>query len=127
MASKLLLVALFWASTITAYYDIDDSVLYKIDFPGPKKVHQVVTEDLSLSRVGTESDVGEDSNVGAGGLPDLEEDLTKVVVTSVDNEQYTCSLPKVDSDDGSKAGEYKGLSVLGLLESMFTQQTCAYR
>jgi len=125
MASRVLF-ALLWATCITAYYDIDDSVLYKIDFPGPKKVLQVVTEDSSFAGTGTESGGGV-STVGVAGLPDLEEDLASVVVTSVDNEQYTCSLPQVDSDDGSKSDDYQGLSVLGLLETMFTQQTCAYR
>ena len=43
MAAKIVLLALLWTTSITAYYDIDDSLLYKIEFPGPKKGPIVTT------------------------------------------------------------------------------------
>jgi len=129
METKTILLTLLWTTSITAYYDIDDSLLYKIEFPGPKKAPKVSTEESSSPGAvgpGSENFVG-DASIGSG-LPELsEDDLETVVVTSVDNEKYRCTLPKVKSDDGSNSADYTGLSVLGLLEKMFTQQTCAYR
>lgn len=129
MAAKIVLLALLWTTSITAYYDIDDSLLHKIEFPGPKKGPIVTTEDSSSpgsEGPGSENVVG-DASI-ASGLPEMsEDDLESVVVTSVDNEKYRCTLPKVKTDDGSNSADYTGLSVLGLLEKMFTQQTCAYR
>jgi len=128
MATKIFFIALLWVTTITAYYDIDDSLLYKIEFPGPKKSSQVITEGSSSPGTGTGSEnVVDGMSIGSGLLEMAEEDLDSVVITSVDNEQFRCTFPKVNTDDGSNSAEYTGLSVLGLLEKMFTQQTCAYR
>eukprot|EP00092_Neocalanus_flemingeri_P090692 GFUD01114871.1.p1 GENE.GFUD01114871.1~~GFUD01114871.1.p1 ORF type:complete len:513 (+),score=176.78 GFUD01114871.1:136-1674(+) len=128
MVTKIIIFALMCVTTITAYYDIDDSLLYKIEFPGSGKSSQIITEDSSSPGTGTGSEtVGDSSSVGSGLLDLAEKDLDSVVVTSVDNEQYRCTIPKVNANDGSNSADYTGLSVLGILEKMFTQQTCAYR
>jgi len=121
--NTLALTTLFFYFSI-AYYDIDDSLLYKIEFPGPLK-------NAQLSEQGSEresSDSEKTSSSIGSGLPVInDDDLETVVITSVDNEQFKCTLPKAKPLDDSTASDYTGLSVLGLLEKMFTQQTCAYR
>jgi len=125
MAARTFVVGLFCASFTTAYYDIDDSLLYKIDFPGPSKTPVIITEGSVNDGPGSEN-LGDAS--GGSGLSDLlEEELETVEITSIDNEKYRCTLPKVKSNVGDSKDDYTGLSVLGLLEKMFTQQTCAYR
>jgi len=121
---RTLLLAL-WCVVTTAYYDIDDSLLYKIEFPGPNKAPVISTKEPSEGGPGSEDVGGDGGGAGGSGLP--EEEYDSVDITSVDNEQFRCTLPKVKSDDGGKASEYTGLSVLGLLQKMFTQQSCAYR
>lgn len=127
MTSRTFLLGLLCASLTNAYYDIDDSLLYKIDFPGPSKTPVITPEaEVSVTDSPGSENLGEIS--GGSGLSALaEDDFESVEMTSVDNEKYRCTLPKVKSNDRDSKGEYTGLSVLGLLEKMFTQQTCAYR
>jgi len=127
MTAKIFFIFFLWATTITAYYDIDDSILYKIEFPGHKTSSPVVSEDSGSLGTGAGSENLNVLSSGSGLFDVADEDLDNVVLTSVDSEKYSCALPKVNTDDGSKSSEYTGLSVLGLLEKMFTQQTCAYR
>jgi len=93
-----------------AEYNIDDSTLYKIEWPGPAQSGSSGLGSLSSDGVLPVEEVGEE-----------------VVMTSVDNERYSCSLPKVVEKSAEGEKEYTGPSVLGLLEQLFTQQSCAYR
>ena len=93
MAARTFVVGLFCASFTTAYYDIDDSLLYKIDFPGPSKTPVIITDGSVNDGPGSEN-LGDAS--GGSGLSDLlEEELETVEITSIDNEKYRCTLPKV--------------------------------
>lgn len=105
-----LLLLVMVLTTSRAEYDIDDSTLYKIEWPGPL-----------LPPTGDNKETGES---GSGLWSGLSEE---VVMTSVDKEKYSCSLPKVDPKSSNGDNEYSGPSVLGLLEKLFIQQTCAYR
>jgi hypothetical protein len=51
----------------------------------------------------------------------------QVVMTSVDNEQYSCRIPRVVAASSAGAEPYTGPTVLGLLHQLFAQQPCAYR
>jgi len=120
-----LLVLVMALTTSRAEYDIDDSILYKIEWLGPL---------LPPTDTGSSTDEGlpfhnkektEDVDGGSGGLWSGKGD--QAVMTSVDNEKYSCNIPKVDPRTPGKEAVYSGPSVLELLEKLFTQQTCAYR
>ena len=107
----LYLLLLILVLVTQAEYNIDDSTLYKIEWPGP-----------------LQSGSGLASPLSDGVLPSVEEERgEEVVMTSVDNERYSCSLPRVVEKSAEGGEEYTGPSVLGILEQLFTQQSCAYR
>jgi len=122
-----LLILLFTSST--AYYDIDDSLLYKIEFPGigkdSKGLHGESESGILGSMESSSASPPEAIPQTLKGLDD--DDQETVVITSVDNEKFKCTLPKVKHDKSGDSSEYTGSSVLGLLEKLFVQQTCAYR
>jgi len=121
ITSCLLLLAL----SSRAEYDIDDSLLYKIEWPG---------QPLPSPGMGS-GELGGGGGGGAeGGAPPMVPHLLaegergeEVVMTSVDNEKFTCSLPKVVAASAASSNPYTGPSVLGILEQLFTTQACAYR
>jgi len=92
-------------------FNIDDTVLYKIDFPG-----------LKPSQKDGDS-AGADAPKGLFDVPELE----TVTMTSKNNEQYYCTIPKVVDKRLEEENAYTGLHPLGLLEKLFIQQACAYR
>jgi len=106
-----------------AEYNIDDSLLYKIEFPGHIKGPQLNTKDGSS----TPSSVNTESLLVSPNLLGEEENMDEVVMTSVDKEKFLCRLPRVEPSSGSGVGEYTGPTVLEILEKLFTQQTCAYK
>jgi len=122
ITSCLLLLAL----SSRAEYDIDDSLLYKIEWPGPP---------LPSPGAGSGEQGGGGGGAAEGGgapsmVPHLlseEERGEEVVMTSVDNEKFTCSLPKVVAPAAASSAPYTGPSVLGILEQLFATQACAYR
>jgi len=88
-------------SCITAFYDIDDSLLYKIDFPGlptPKNDPDINTEELE-----------------------------SVFITSTEQEKFECLIPKASQLKKFDEEKYSGKTVLQLIEGIFVQQSCAYR
>jgi len=101
---------LFVVAGVSCSFDIDDQILYKIDFPGLKK--QSTGDAISPA---------EDLFSGSDG--------SEVTYTMVgrNKEKYECTIPHVKSQDGDGASEYKGLTPLGLIEKIFIGQTCAYR
>jgi len=137
-----------------AEYDIDDSLLYKIEFPGPFKAAQPKTEGNSLVNCGNHKAAScfacpqgrgktwcngdcfwengfckaKDLLTSPSSLPGQDEEgLEEVVMTSVDKEQFVCKLPRVQPKSGNNDEDYTGPTVLGLLEQLFTQNTCAYK
>lgn len=92
-------------------FNIDDTVLYKIDFPGLKPPQK----DGDSS--------GGEATKGLFNVPELE----TVTMTSMNNEQYYCTIPKVVDKRGEEENAYTGLHPLALLEKLFIQQACAYR
>jgi len=125
MTNVWFLTIVFLASICLAEYDIDDTILYKIEFPGPLKKPDADSSTSSDPTSGGSS--GDQINMASPDHSLFNEDLEEVVVTSVDKEQYACKLPRVDPKGKKGGDEYTGPTVLGLLEQLFTQQTCAYR
>ena len=87
---------------------------------------------------------GERENAFQLGMFGGQEDLQTIVMTSADKEQFRCTLPKVvclyflthdnllptsqnENNQKDNSETYNGPTVLGLLEKIFTQQSCAYR
>jgi len=146
------LCLLFFSCFIPSFnteYSIDDTVLYKIDFPGiklPKPEGGTLVNcgnhkspsceecpqgngktwcngDCFWENGGCKAKI-----LSAGTLPDVdEESLEEVIMTSVDHEQYACKLPNVKPNDGKKNGDYAGPTVLEIMEKLFTQHTCTYK
>jgi len=75
LSKSFLFVSVLSTITVTAHYDIDDSLLYKIDFPG-------------FSQESINQDDGPNQRT---------EDLESVIVTSTDKEKFECWIPKGES------------------------------
>jgi len=105
---------LFFLPLCWCEFNIDDSVLYKIDFPGLKPP----PKDGDSS--------GGDASIPTKGLFEPPE-LETITMTSKNNEQYYCTIPKVVDKRMEEENAYTGLHPLGLLEKLFIQQACAYR
>lgn len=103
----LLLLLLTTWSLVLAEFNIDDSVLFKIDFPGL-----------------TEASLNSDES---GPINSDSPDKQTVTMLTKNKEEYRCTLPLVDKNSGKGDADYTGLSPLGLMEQMFVQQSCAYR
>jgi len=142
---------LLFSSLLPAFlteYSIDDSILFKLEFPGLK----VPKKDTTLVNCGNhKANNCEDCPQGNGklwcngdcfwengrckskilsaaSLPEVDEDeLEEVVMTSVDQEQYVCKLPKVELKSGNKDEGYTGPSVLEIMEKLFSQSLCTYK
>uniref|UniRef100_T1JB26 Endoplasmic reticulum lectin 1 n=1 Tax=Strigamia maritima TaxID=126957 RepID=T1JB26_STRMM len=84
-------------SSSWAFNEFDDSVLFRLSWPGSH------IQQLSDS----------DENV--------------VVMTTIDNEKYRCTLPSVKEDENNKDQTYAGASALELLQPLFSQLSCSYR
>jgi len=117
----IIFLPLLLIKTSVGLYDVDDSVLYKIDFPGPYKPPKQISEG------GVPPTDGERENAFQLGMFGGQEDLQTIVMTSADKEQFRCTLPKDESNQKDNSETYDGPTVLGLLEKIFTQQSCAYR
>lgn len=113
-------------SRISATYNIDDTVWYKIDF---QPFGYVETPALSIKEGEKTNNENNIVNGPAKVTSDSEEDDDgeTVVMTSADNERFRCKIPKVLPNNNADASEYVGPSALGLLESLFVQSSCSYR
>merc|ERR1719204_1932014 len=113
-------------SRISATYNIDDTVWYKIDF---QPFGYVETPALSIKEGEKTNNENNIVDGPAKVTSDSEEDDDgeTVVMTSADNERFRCKIPKVLPNNNADASEYVGPSALGLLESLFVQSSCSYR
>jgi len=117
-------------SGISATYNIDDTIWYKIDFQPfgfvNKQPLDIKEGDKTKNENNLAADAGSASSKSDSHFVDDEDEET-VVMTSADNERFRCKIPKVLPNSNSDASEYTGPSALGLLESLFVQSSCSYR
>lgn len=86
---------------VCSEFFIDDSILYKVDFPG--------FEDETA--LGSEND-GE---------------MESYTLISKNKEKYECFIPRVSEDQDQKISKYSGESPVQLIESLFKQELCVHR
>jgi len=120
-----MMVAVFVLPPSLAEYNIDDSLLYKIDFPGVVKPVVVdSSKDTNTEDVKPTGEVQEDRKLL---FDKQEEPLETVLMTTSSHEKYYCTIPRVQDKRGEEEAAYTGLNPLQLMEKLFTQQACAYR
>merc|ERR1719341_33349 len=115
-----ILVAVLCSGSAHAEFDIDDTILYKIDFPGYQQ---------KASKVGEPTKVNVDeTNPAEGDSRDLfTEEMETYTMVSRNNEKFECTIPKVKGSSSSKDSDYTGLTPVQLMDKMMDQQSCAYR
>lgn len=86
---------------VCSEFFIDDSILYKVDFPG--------LEDTS--------------SFGA----ENEGEMESYTLVSKNKEKYECFIPRVNEDDDDKISKYSGESPVQLIESLFKEEQCVHR
>jgi len=112
-------------SCLNAHYDIDDTLLYKIDF---KPFSDPKTSLKSPITTSQQDPVEADGNESSHTEDKDENSLTDtVIITSVDKEKFRCQIPKVVQRVTDDISDYTGPDALGLLESLFVGSSCAYR
>lgn len=111
---RLTLVFLVRLGFVLADFDIDDSILYKIDFPGYKQKTGLENVDEVTSEAGGDQDLFTD-------------DFETYTMVSRNNEKFECMIPRVKGSSSRKDSDYTGLTPVGLMEKMMVQQSCAYR
>ena len=114
-------------SLVNCYYDIDDSILYKIDFQPFSKSEPLSSSSSSSDSASSSSDSPGPGDADTQSPPSLSPSTETVTVTSVDQESFQCQIPRVEPRKKLDVSDYAGPSALGLLESIFVQSSCAYR
>lgn len=77
----------------------DDTVLFKINWPGKSNTE----------------------------LSKPQKNIEPYFITTADNEQYQCLIPDTGEQKHNNAEEYKGLNPIGILLVLFRHNTCSYR
>ena len=92
-----LFLVLFMTTCLNAHYDIDDTLLYKIDFKpfsSETFLKSPATTTTSLQDPSKENDEAVSSESSSTSTE--ENSLTDtVIITSVDKEKFRCQIPKV--------------------------------
>ena len=83
---------------LNAHYDIDDTLLYKIDFKPFSEQSSLESPDTDTAQNQDQSiEIDTSENLSSGDKE--EHSLTdSVIITSVDKEKFRCQIPKVASD-----------------------------
>ncbi len=93
MITSRLFLVLCMTTCLNAHYDIDDTLLYKIDFkPFSSDTFlksPVTTSQQDPANENVEADGSESSQAEENSLTDT------VIITSVDKEKFRCQIPKV--------------------------------
>jgi len=84
-----------------AEFFIDDSLLYKVEFPGLEETSSLSPENL--------------------------EDMETYTLVSKNKEKYQCFIPRVNEEEERKDSKYAGESPVQLIEKLFKQQQCVHR
>lgn len=96
MITSSLFLVLCMTSCLNAHYDIDDTLLYKIDFkPFSTETFLKTSETISqkeTAKENVEAVVSESSQTERNEENSLTE---TVIITSVDKEKFRCQIPKV--------------------------------
>lgn len=115
-----ILVAVLCLGSVYAEFDIDDTILYKIHFPGYQQKASKVAEPNKVNK--------DETNPAAGDNKDLfTEEMETYTMVSRNNEKFECTIPKVKGSSSSKDSDYTGLTPVQLMNKMMDQQSCAYR
>ena len=83
---------------LNAHYDIDDALLYKIDFKPFSEQSSLESPDTDTAQNQDQSiEIDTSENLSSG---DKEEHSStdSVIITSVDKEKFRCQIPKVARD-----------------------------
>ena len=129
------IIVLIW-DPVAADFNIDDGIIFRVNFA--KK-----NEDLLNLKQPNEEESGVADNVKSDDNPNEEKELRPpldmsppdpdstppetIVMTSSNNEKYTCTLPKVEVKSATSEMPYEGPNVLEILQQLFISQACAYR
>jgi len=126
ITSRLFLVFCL-TSCLNAHYDIDDTLLYKIDFK-PFSTENSLKSPITTSQQGPANGIGKVKADSSQTEERKEENpLNTVIITSVDKEKFRCQIPEVIPKTAYDISDYEGPDALGLLESLFVGSSCAYR
>lgn len=107
----ILVVAAALAAAARAEYSIDDSALFKVSFGA--------LEDKLKEKAAEE--------VAEASEPEPASGLRRVRMRTANNEEYWCSLPRLESASEEASEPYDGKSALEILGQLFATQSCAYR
>jgi endoplasmic reticulum lectin 1 len=99
MRMRALLLA--FLQVVCSEFFIDDTILYKVDFPGLEETNPLGSENV--------------------------EDMETYTLVSKNKEKYECFIPRVNEDQEKKDAKYAGESPVQLIEALFKQQQCVHR
>lgn len=130
----LAIIFLIW-DPVSADFNIDDGIIFRVNFAKKNEELLNLKQPNEVESGGTETEKTDSENEEEEPRKPLDmsppdPDSTPpetIVMTSSNNEKYTCTLPKVEVKSATSEMPYEGPNVLEILQQLFISQACAYR